>query len=313
MIEMVTPLLDRRKSLGKSAQKAIDSGGKSASERKKVLNRLTTLITQRLCKVRPSSMPLSSSIDSEAATKIIQHIMKEAKISKEKEYLTCCSSSLIFVFRLMPNTPELISLASTEYGNVVREWSTKRSSGASLVEDLIVHMPALAQASILGALSQATQDARVPVLKMEAYRLLSQLFSKKPNTDGASEMEKIALSNVNESQDDLLLTIKSTLKDEELMTSKRARGVFVAFEKVLPFLSSPVSQKVLDLMASIKSEIDRLGDKHSGLSVIATKIANQIDEKLETLKIVPATPTGSKSKPAVSSSNKKSKKKKKKR
>eukprot|EP00536_Pseudo-nitzschia_multiseries_P001193 jgi/Psemu1/180397/e_gw1.14.222.1 len=314
IMKMVTPMLDCRKRIGKSLQKAIESGGKSGTEeRKQLLQRLNTLIKQKLCKVRLSSMPLSSEIDTAAATNIIQEVMKEAKNSKEKEYQSCCSSSLIFLFRMMPSTAESISLASTEYGDIVQKWSTKRGSGASLLEDFISHMPELAQASLHGALNRAAEDARKPIIKMEVFRLLSLLFGSKPNADGASEMEKVSQAKIHESQDALLNTINKTLNDEEMVKPKRARGVFIALEKMLPFFSSPASNDALDSLASIKIEISGLGDKHDGLKVIASRLVEQINAKLETLKPVPATPEGDNTVTKPSSSKKKSKKKKKKK
>jgi len=312
VLEMVVPLLDHRKRVGKLAQKAVENGGKAGTgEKKALLHRMTSLIKQKLSKLRLSSMPLSSPVDMEAATDALQQIMKEANKSKDKEFLSCCSSSIIFLLRLMPNSPEVISLASAEYGNVVTEWSTKRNSGASLLDDLISHMPALAQASIFGALNRATQDARSPFLKMEAFRLLSLLFANKPNAEGSSDIEKMAQAKIHESQDDLLIAMNETLKDEEMVKPKRARAIFKAFEKILPFLSSPASPEALDLLANIKIEINGLGVKHAGLNVSAVKLVEQIDARLEVLKVVPVTPTGKKNKTKPSSSSKKSKKKKK--
>ena len=293
-------------------QKAIENGAKPGTgEKKALLHRLTSLIKQKLSKIRLSSMPLSGPVDMDAASNALQQIMKEAKSSKDKEYESCCSSSLIFLLRMMPSTPEVVSLVSTEYGEVVSEWSTKRNSGASLLDDLISHLPALAQSSIFSALNRATQDARSPFLKMEAYRLLSLLFANKPNVEGSSEIEKLAHVKIHESQDDLLIAMNKTLKDEEMVKPKRARAIFKAFEKILPFLSSPASPEALDLLANIKIEINGLGVKHAGLNVSAVKLVEQIDARLEVLKVVPVTPTGKKNKTKPSSSSKKSKKKKK--
>ena len=314
VLEMVVPLLDHRKRVGKLTQKAVENGGKPGTgEKKALLHRMTSLIKQKLSKIRLSSMPLSSPVGMDAATDSLQQIMKEANKSKDKEFLSCCSSSLIFLLRMMPSSPEVISLASAEYGNVVTEWSTKRNSGASLLDDLISHMPGLAQASIFGALTRATQDARSPFLKMEAFRLLSLLFANKPNAEGSSDTEKMAQAKIHESQDDLLIAINKTLKDEEMVKPKRARVVLKAFEKMLPFISSPVSPEALDLLASIKIEINGLGGKHAGLNVIAVKLAEQIDVRREALNTAPATPKGDKNKTKPTSSSKKSKKKKKKR
>lgn len=310
---MVVPLLECRKRIGISAQRALGGGRKSGSgDKKALLHRLTSLIKQKLSKIRLSSMPLSSPVDIDAATNSLQSIMKEATKSKDKEDLSCCSSSLIFLIRMMPSSPELVSLVSTEYGNLVSVWSTKRNTGASLLEDFISQMPTLAKASLSSALSRATQDARGFYLKLEAYRLLSLLFVNRPNPDGCSEMERLAQAKIHESQDQLLNNINKTLKDEEMIKPKLAKAVFKTFEKMLPSVSSPASLEALDLMKAIKIEISGLGEKHKELNMIAVKLVEQIDNRLEVLK-APATPVGGVNKTKASSSSKKSKKKKKKR
>jgi hypothetical protein len=306
---MVVPLLECRKRVGISAQRAFESGRKpGAGDKEALLHRLTNLIKQRLSKVRLSSMPLSSPVDMDAATKAMQLIMKEAKNSKDKEYLSCCSSSLIFLFRMMPKSSELVSLVSIEFGDLVSEWSTKRINGASLLEDLISQMPSLAKASLSSALSSATQDARAFYLKLEAYRLLSLLFANKPKSEGCSEMEKIAHAKIHESQDELLDKINKTLSNEEMIKPKLAKIVFKTFERMLPSISSPASSNALDLMTAAKIEISGLGQKHSDLKTVAVKLVEQIDSRMEELK------AESKSKTTKSSSSgKKSKKKKKKK
>jgi hypothetical protein len=314
ILQMVVPLLECRKRIGVSAQRAFEGGRKTGTgDKKALLHRLTNLIKQKLSKIRLSSMPLSSSVDIDAATNSLQCIMKEATKSKDKELLSCCSSSLIFLLRMMPSSPELVSLVSKEYGNLVSVWSTKRNTGASLLEDLISQMPTLAKASLSSALSCATQDARGYYLKLEAYRLLSLLFVNKPNPDGCSEMERLAQAKIHESQDDLLDNINKTLNDKEMIEPKLAKAVFKTFEKMLPSVSSPASSEALDSMKAIKIEISGLGEKHKDLNTIAVKLIEQIESRLEVLNTAPATPVGGVKKTKASSSSKKSKKKKKKR
>jgi hypothetical protein len=308
---MVVPLLECRKRIGISTQRAFEGGRKSSpGDKEALLHRLTSFI-QKLSKIRLSSMPLSSPVDIEAATNSLQSIMKEATKSKDKEDLSCCSSSLIFLIRMMPSSPELVSLVSTEYGNLVSVWSTKRKTGASLLEDLISQIPTLAKAALSSALSRATQDARTSFLKWEAYRLLSLLFENKPNPDGCSEMERLTQLKILESQDDLFNNINKTLKDEE-MIPKHAKAVFKTFQKMLPSVASPASSEALDLMKAIKIQISGLGEKHKELNTSMVKLVEQIDSRLEVLK-APATPVGGVNKTKASSSSKKSKKKKKKR
>lgn len=210
----------------------------------------------------------------------------------------------------MPSSPELVSFVSTEYGDLVNEWSTKRNNGASLVDDLISQMPALAQASLFSAISSATQDARGFYLKLEAYRLLSLLFANKPSAEGSSEIEKIAQAKIHESQDNLLSNIIKTLNDQESIKPKLARAVFKAFEKILPFVSSPASSEARDSLALVKIEISALGGKHSDLNTIAEKLVEQINLRLEALNSAPTTPVDDQNDTKPSKKSKKKKKKK---
>jgi len=314
LLEMVIPLLDHRKKVGKLAQKAVGSGKNPGSgEKKALLYRLTNLIRQKLLKIRLSSMPLAGPIDMGAATIAFQHIMKEARKSKDKEQLSCCSSCLIFLLRIMPSSPDVISLATTEYGDVIREWSTKRNSGASLLDDLISHMPTLAQASLLGALNTATQDARSPFLKVEAFRLLSLLLANTPN-EGSTKIEIMTQAKIHESQDDLLVSISKSLIDDEMVKPKRARSVFKAFEKYLPYISSPASLEAMSMLANIKTEIKDLGMKQSGLNIMSEKLVEKVNLLLRELNAAAAIlAKDDTSKKTPTSSSKKSKKKKKKR
>lgn len=309
ILKMVLPLLECQKRIGISTQRASE-GKTGTAEKKALLHRITSLIKQKLSKVRRSSMPLSSPIDMGTAKLSFQSIMKEAKNAKDKEYLSCCSSSLVFLLRMMPKSPELVLFVSSEYGTLVSDWSTKRNNGASLLEDVITQMPALAQASLASALSSATQEARGFFLKMEAYRLLSLLFANKPDTEGSSDMEKIALSKIHEKQDELLTNVNKTLSNEEDMKPKFAKAVFKTLEKMLPFVSTPLSSDARDLMTAIKIEISGLGDKQKELNTVAAKLAEQVDSRLEELNAASAKTVENKAK---SPSGKKTKKKKKKK
>jgi len=316
LLEMVLPLLDHRKKVGKLAQKAVGSGKNPGSgEKKALLYRLTSLIRQKLLKIRLSSMPLAGPIDMGAATIAFQHIMKEARKSKDKEQLSCCSSCLIFLLRIMPSSLDVISLATTEYGNVIREWSTQRTSGAFLLDDLISHMPTLAQASLLGALNIATQDARSPFLKVEAFRLLSLLLANTPN-NGSTKIEIMTQAKIHDLQDDLLVAISKSLIDDEMVKPKRARSIFKAFEKYLPYISSPASPEAMSMLVNIKTKIIELGMKQSGLNIMSVKLVKKVDIRLGEFNAAAAAAAIAKDdtiKKTLTSSSKKSKKKKKKK
>ena len=142
ILKMVVPMLTHRKKIEKSLAKASDSGPKSgAGEKKALLDRLTALLTHKLCKMRLSSMPLVSSVDLDFASNLVSEVITEAKHSASKEHASCCSSCLVFVLRSIPDTQDALSVASA-CAEAVKEWSTKRTQlGSTLFDELIVHTP----------------------------------------------------------------------------------------------------------------------------------------------------------------------------
>ena len=321
VIQMVVPLLEREKQIGKSAQLSI-GGERSGSQQKKkdLLRRLNSLINDGLYKVQLSSMSLSPPADVDVTTELLQHVAKEAKEAKDKEYLSCCSSCLIFLLRMMPSSEELVSLVSTIYEEVVVSWSTQRKYGASFLQNLVSSMPSLALASLFNALISATQNARTNLLKVEAYRLLTILFERnKPGAEKSSEIERIAQAKIRETQDDILEKIHDTLLNYKATTEKKfaktavkeLKVIFKAFERFLPLVSAPASPEALDSIKAIKSDVSALGEIYKGLNLISVNLVEEADSRLKTLTTAHVTPTKIKAK--TSTSGKKSQKKKKKK
>jgi len=284
VLKMVHPWLHHRKAVSLLVQKAVESGAKiGTGDKKALLERLTILLKQKLCKLRLSSMPFGSDVDKSQANDLISHLTSEALKSKDKDHISCCSSCMLFVLRTLSPSPETTATASSAYGQVVCDWSTKRTSGESLLTDLITHNLLLAQAALSAPLSQATQDARSPFLKLQAYKLLALLFAGKPNTDkdSLSDMEKISAVKIHESQKDLLSSIQSSISDEQMATPKRARVILKTVEKFLPFLSNPVPS---DNINGVRDAIKNIGrEDNQGLESASKKLIEMIDERIKAL------------------------------
>jgi hypothetical protein len=143
MLKMVLPMLNHRKKIERSLKKSMESKSKTGSgEKQALLDRLTSLLKLKLCKLRLSSMPLESSLDVEFATDLVTKIVDEAKRADNKEHASCSSYCLMFVFRSMQSVPDALSAASV-CGDAVSEWSTKRTTrlDASVFDEMIVHTP----------------------------------------------------------------------------------------------------------------------------------------------------------------------------
>jgi hypothetical protein len=168
----------------------------------------------------------------------------------------------------------------------------------------------LAQAILVSPLSKASQDARSPFLKMEAFRLLSLLFAKKPNAE-SSEIEKKAAVCIQEVQEELLTSFSLSLGDEEMKKTKRVRVLLKALDKFLHCLTS-CSADCLKKLDSLQALVNDLGDSDSNaVKAACTKLAGEIDTKMAELKVDTETNTlGSSVGPSSSSKKKKKKKKK---
>ncbi|KAG7342134.1 DNA polymerase phi [Nitzschia inconspicua] len=322
LLEMVMPLLLHRQRVAVMVQKAVDGGSKvGTGEKRALLERLTSIIKQKLCKLRLSSMPLANTVDTGAGRELVKAILREVKKAKDKDQAACCSACLVFLLRAMPNDTETIAMVSSEYGQVVHEWSTKRSSGASLIEDLINQLPSLAQATLLEPLTKASLESRSSFLRLESFRLLSILFSVKDST-GHPEMQKLAEASVERSQQQVLDAIFASLDDEEMCKPKRARVIFKTLEKFLVRVTTTSYPDVTSSLKSLKEKVETLGQKNdsggkgNNLSAATSKLVGLIDDVLtEQQKMVEAN-KGASEEEEISqpdSKNKKSKKKKKKK
>ena len=272
VLEMVLPLLKHRKKVATTTQKAIESGTKiGTGEKKALLDRLTNLIKQKLCKLRLSSMPFQSPINLDSSSKLLKLLTIEAKKAKDKEQVSCCSSCIIFVLRSMPNSPEVVAMVSSEYDGIIKEWATKRGRGASLFEDLINHTPLMAQATLLESLATAARDARSPFLKVEAFRMLSLLFSGSSEKD-ASGMNELAQKSISDSQQSILEAMNMALDDEEMSKPKRVRTVLKALEKFLPFMEAPAPAETIAYLEDIRTKTEKLGGD-GPLAAVSSKLS----------------------------------------
>ncbi len=281
LLGTIIPILKYRKKLERSLRKSIESGTESSEGSKKALmDRLTTLLNQRICKMKMASFPLAKLVAMESASEHATKVLEEARHADTKEQFTCCSNCLVFTIRSSSDpthSPELPTILE----KAVTEWSTKRTSKlqASLFDDIVVHLPNLSQALLADPLSKASQSARSPFLKGECFRLITLLFAAKANVQGQDKIERIRVS--------FLDSVVAALQDEEMRKAKRVRVVLKALEKFVAIVSSPVTSKTLSRLDTIKGLLEKLGEGESqGVTVMCTKLISDIDAKAEELKAI---------------------------
>jgi hypothetical protein len=144
ILKMLVPMLNHRRDIEKSLKKATDKGTQvGIGEKKALLERLTSLLKSKFCKMRLASTPCSESIDiAEYGTHLVSQLVEIVKKECTKEHAACCNGGLILVLRAIPNAEGQLAAAAA-YGDTVKEWSTKRTTRveAGLFDELIVHMP----------------------------------------------------------------------------------------------------------------------------------------------------------------------------
>jgi urease gamma subunit len=128
-MKMVLPLLQARIDLEKKLERASANqlGKKSAasdSEKRALLERLTSLLKNKLCKIRCSK---GSQDQSDDAVGLVDQLMNQARKSSSTENLSCCSVALLATLKNMTDIDDMIN-ASRVYGKALTEWSTRRTT-----------------------------------------------------------------------------------------------------------------------------------------------------------------------------------------
>jgi hypothetical protein len=145
ILKMLVPMLNHRRDIEKLLKKATEKGTQTGiGEKKALLERLTSLLKSRFCKMRLASIPCSESIDIAVyGTDLVSQLIEIVKKECTKEHAACCNGGLILVLRTIPSAEGQLSAAGAAYGEAVKEWSTKRTTRveAGLFDEMIAHMP----------------------------------------------------------------------------------------------------------------------------------------------------------------------------
>lgn len=143
-MKLVLPLLQARRDLEKSLERvSTNQLGKKATgldnEKRALLERLTSLLKMKLCKVRwlRDMQP-----DSTDVVQLSTELMNQARKSSSSEHASCSSTALLALFKSLSNVDDMVNAAGV-YGEAMTEWSTKRSTNLPtiLFDDLIQQSP----------------------------------------------------------------------------------------------------------------------------------------------------------------------------
>eukprot|EP00980_Cylindrotheca_fusiformis_P001146 scaffold319_cov97-Cylindrotheca_fusiformis.AAC.6 len=143
VLRLLLPMLKHRKTIEKSLDKATENRAKSGfGERRALLDKLTSLLKLKICKLKLSSMPFATLTDVDTASTVLEGILGELKRTTNKDHASCCSAAIVFVLRTIPTAQDAVTIGSA-LGAAVEEWSTKRTTRleSSLFDHLIEHVP----------------------------------------------------------------------------------------------------------------------------------------------------------------------------
>lgn len=114
------------------------------------------------------------------------------------------------------------------------------------------------------SLASAAKLARSPFLRCESYRLLATLYNPKLNPQ-SSELDSLAVTKASESAPEVIVSIITGLKDDDMLKAKRVREILKACEKILEF--SEACGASLPNVEELSATVADVGDKVDGQSV----------------------------------------------
>ena len=338
-MKLVLPLLQARRDLEKSLERASANqlGKKSTgldNEKRALLERLTSLLKTKLCKVRWSRDVQPESTD---VVKLSTELMNQARKSNSSDHASCSSLALLALLKSLKNVDDTVNAAGV-YSEALTEWSTKRSTKLPTVlfDDLIQQLPryvayiltsfelivdsdvlvprfvsSLAQVVLVAPLSMATKEARSPYLKAESFRLLGSLFGRSGGQEDTSEVDARGSKSLEENSRVAVKCICDALRDAEMLKTKRVKEVLKAAEKVIAFQEAHPDASISRDLVEMKACVEKVKDNSESMGVksICEKLTSEIDDRL----IVTKQDIESGGKDSESSKKKKKKKGKKKK
>ena len=263
LLDVIIPMLRYRKKLERSLKKSREGGDMSnENEKQALVDRLTSILSQRICKLKISSLRCAKPLDAGRTLEFTTKVLDEARRAESKEQTSCCCAALVFVLRSSAEP----SSSSDLLNEAALEWSTKRTTKleAILFHELIIHLPEWSAQVLLDPLIEACGTARSAFLKSECFRLLTTQFSTQ-SSHGAHPF---------------LASVESALQDEEMRKAKRVRVVLKALEKYLVGLSTKLSSETVRQWDKISHELLRLAEGDSqGVSAICRKLVSDMETK----------------------------------
>lgn len=136
-----SPILRSYKTIAKSIEKSSSTAlaSKSLNEKKALMDRLSSLIQEKLSKFRPSD---ESNVDEDSIQKAVSDIADEMKHSQNLAHCSMCSIALVTMVRCVPDAENNSEVAEI-YSGAVQDWMSRKASKVHtcVLDDVIQRLP----------------------------------------------------------------------------------------------------------------------------------------------------------------------------
>ena len=280
----IVPILRSRKAIAKSIQSSTSTNTKkSLSEKNALMERLSTLVKDKISKYRCSD---GSSSAGELAVKASSDIYEEMKHSINLAHCSCCSLALITTIRCIPDVEDNTEVKDI-YVSAIKDWSTRKATKihACVFEDLILRMPSLASLILVEPLMAAASGAHSPFLKCESIKLMSSIYkndaSNSDNMKANSAMKKDCSKVAN--------ALEGALGDSNLQKAKHRDEVLISTKHFVNYVKAQNEVILTESeLSSLQQTMKKAGGKCKGgmknlcsqvLETIASLLKDAQDEE----------------------------------
>ena len=306
----IVPILRSRKAIAKSIQTSTSTNTKkSLSEKNALMERLSTMIKDKISKYRCSD---GSSSAGELAVKASSDIYEEMKHSINLAHCSCCSLALITTIRCIPDVEDSTEVKDI-YVSAIKDWSTRKATKihACVFEDLILRMPSLASLILVEPLLAAASGAHSPFLKCESIKLMSSIY-KNDASNSEVILSKKASSAMKKDCSKVAKALQGALGDSSLQKAKHRDEVLISTKHFVNYLKAQ-NEVILSEseLSSLQQTMKTVGGKcKGGMKNLCSQVSETIASLLKDAQDEEKKPNKRSNAPKTKSSKKQKKTKK---
>ncbi|KAL9183676.1 hypothetical protein ACHAXT_004532 [Thalassiosira profunda] len=270
----IVPLLRARKAIGKSiAASTSTNAKKSLSEKNALMDRISSLVKDKISKFRCAD----DSTSEEVAFKAAADVFEELKQSLNVAHCSCSSVALIIAVRCIPKM-EGSAEVKTIYAEAVVDWSTRKATKihACAFHDLIQRMPSLAVVVLLDPLLTAASDAHSAFLKCESVKLLSSIY-KHDTPNPEEHFSSTARSAMKGNCSKVSVALGNALGDSSLQKAKHREEVLTAIKHFVHFVKAQDAGILTDAeLCALQKSLKGVNCKSAGMKQQCSQLSEAV-------------------------------------